>query len=69
MSGRNPTPIKEKWFINQFTVQEQVELFINLTFCPILTWAGRNSFCQNPFDGSLSGQAISSILQRCPGSG
>lgn len=69
MSGLNPRPIKEKWFINQFAVQEQVELFINLTFSPILTQTSRNRCCQNPFDGSLAGWATSSVLQRCPDSG
>ena len=69
MSGLNPTPIKEKWFINQFTAQEQVELFINLTFSPILTRTGRNGCYRNPFDGSLAGRATSSVLRRCPDSG
>lgn len=62
MSGLNPTPIKEKWFINQFTVQEEVKLFINLAFSSILTQTGRNGCCQIPFDGSLDGQAMFSIL-------
>jgi len=70
MSGLSPTPIKEKWFINQCAVQEQVELFINLTSSPVSTRAGRNGCCrQNPFDGSLAGRATSSVPQRCPGSG
>lgn len=69
MPGLHPTPIKEKWFINQFTVQEQIELFINFTFSSLLTWTGRNNCChRNLFDGSLAGRATSSILQRCPGS-